>query len=1593
MPSGYLDIFDSQCSRLSRLKGPTRHSHRDGHTDIHVPQTRLFCLVIRNRDASSCRTMSYHRGRSRAPNDPFATFSEVSQPSPINSGIACIPRHAQSHLARPTNYTPARTRASSVSAAEETGSIAASATASSRPGSRSSRMSMLPRPSTGGSSLSPSPVPSVSPQIPAQSFPSSISTPDITTPSAYVIAVQTGPGKRPRKVLRRKAATIGRNVEQSQPQKLNQVIPQPPPPIEMKDPRWPTFSEAQRDASLPSVQRYLDKPQKVTTEAPTINGPAELASLRTTIDTQNLPPPPTPSFPSASTPSTRYSESPGIWSRGSTPTSLSSYSPGIVQTSKISRLRQPSPSTRLPVFTPPTAYPSPQSASGDRSGPLVPKSALPKRSTRSSPSVDAEDQTQTRHKSTRTPIQGRPLSPPARKSSVNFSPPDKSPESKDSHVNVEKARKEVAEAERELFNSQRSLTTVPGVPKTPPRPSRDGTHRLDLETSPVIQSNLPYLRSTGHTRRESAERIRAAGWPHPTPNPTAATSMDSVQTTDLSPIPSREARSPVLARKSPKTLTRELPKDEINQKQTPASSKRFAFFPKKSKSDADSAPNDKVRPARKGPAAGTGHEGYGRYAQRGRKPSASSTGTRTRSTSTTRSTSRSISSSKGSVSSQPELDLDDFLSSRLEPVIISGGGLDGAALSRTQSEQSMSGLSVASSRPTQLASSTAQSTESLATSIGISTEAEFQIRARSTEDSPPEKSLATTDHTRPPKSRMPVPKGKGGGNYANPNAAVTATPFSGQKPKDASSSSNQQSTSTSHDEQTKKAKTSRWNLFQKSRPTEPKGKPPSAPAPNPPTQTARLHAAISPVPHSRQVAHYALVDAESDELEDILNRIEDSPPTEEEEPIVLPAVPAGLNIKKRQPSILLPSPPKLHGEFKEERASPRTAMFNRNMMDAEPQSSREDRRAGRLASVGRIPQVISRRDRQHRPDMQSFSRPFSVTASSSVPAPVFPALDDPNGHAAVGNSPGQQYVDLPTQSMDWKSGLAPALTGSETVSALNFLAGPYSSNEFLHFSPRKDSVSSSSSGALAAVTALVPPPGTTPTEDEVWDEYDDLIDNVLSPEEPEPENDGDSEQDGRFELATTASRALQDGLNTESPRPGASNPAGDMNRDSSDSVRLRRSRIVSALHSSIAPSTQPSYDDLIASYGRNPDECLNSPKHATKPALDPIQEQQSTFLQSLATAPAPKAKQNCGRKVTPYPSERDWDSVTRTNMRSASLMTSRWLSFGRVLFSPAHNHVKAGSHGRILVIDGLGNDDWSFYCSLTYPDAEVYSLSGRPVSTASPHPAAWQPPTNHHTVYHAGLQNPLPFPKDYFTVAVLRFPAASSGHVQSNIIQECKRVLRSGGYLEMSLLDRDMVNMGVRTRKAVRRLKEMTCLANSDISLKPTSDSIQRLIGTQGFDNLRRCMVRIPVAGMVVRSSDSTTSSSNRSLSATATTPSTAFSLPTISVTTTTGSQATQTAGKSSPSDDNVSLGDLLSDPSPSAANDESIAKIVARVGRWWYTKCYEDPVLPDTGDCDPSMWNDRRVLRECQKRGTGFRMLIAYAQKPSEVKRRTASV
>ena len=83
-------------------------------------------------------------------------------------------------------------------------------------------------------------------------------------------------------------------------------------------------------------------------------------------------------------------------------------------------------------------------------------------------------------------------------------------------------------------------------------------------------------------------------------------------------------------------------------------------------------------------------------------------------------------------------------------------------------------------------------------------------------------------------------------------------------------------------------------------------------------------------------------------------------------------------------------------------------------------------------------------------------------------------------------------------------------------------------------------------------------------------------------------------------------------------------------------------------------------------------------------------------------------------------------------------------------------------------------------------------------------------------------------------------------------------------------------------------------------------------------------------------------------------------------------------------------------------STDNGIADMVARVGRWWYSRCYESVVLPEAGEpgasnsgtmLETSIWRDEALVRECEKRGTSFRLLIGYAQKPEVGVRRTVSV
>ncbi|KAF3910100.1 hypothetical protein AA313_de0203117 [Arthrobotrys entomopaga] len=310
-------------------------------------------------------------------------------------------------------------------------------------------------------------------------------------------------------------------------------------------------------------------------------------------------------------------------------------------------------------------------------------------------------------------------------------------------------------------------------------------------------------------------------------------------------------------------------------------------------------------------------------------------------------------------------------------------------------------------------------------------------------------------------------------------------------------------------------------------------------------------------------------------------------------------------------------------------------------------------------------------------------------------------------------------------------------------------------------------------------------------------------------------------------------------------------------------------------------------------------------------------------------------------------------------VRLWALMTSRWLSFGRVLVSPAHEEIKSAvssSAGkRILVIDGLGNDDWSFYCSLNYPNATVYNLTPSqatyPTSPASGRPVSGNPgdnPNNHHQIHHASFASPFPFPSGFFSVVTFRFLPCTSDALWPFIISQCMRVLKPGGYLELSVLDIDMVNMGPRTKRTLDEIKlnlrKHQSGNGSDWSKKTPSEKALRLMAKRGFTDITRCRVGLPTVGNVDGSREEQASM--------------------------------QQILKEGNSPDEVDMGSA-----------EGINRVVSKVGRWWYTKCFENIGADDQGESlkyQKTMWEDKTLLRECEKKKTNFRMLISFARKPS---------
>lgn len=1147
--------------------------------------------------------------------------------------------------------------------------------------------------------------------------------------------------------------------------------------------------------------------------------------MPTTLTTMAMPPP-TPLYALSATPSTGYSGSPGPFSIASTPTSMSSFSPGTTVTSKETpRIRQPSPT----IYRPPVTRRRPSDAE-ERGLSYIRESS----SSSSASTVQNGETSRRRAKARVEHLPAPPPSPPTR--------PRTSWDRKPEPLTVS-PRPNTAMHPPELAHlvDAKPIQRLPAATR-PVRPSREGTpDYVGLrDPSPIIQSNLSSLPLGFHKRQTSAESRDTGVSSTSTSSKTRfgqpaklSPRLPSPSPSQLSTFSPTQSRTPVTRGTTPEIPSdteKNLKKGAVPPPSPSKSGSRFGFFRRKTDPATPAVPIDK-RP-RKGPVAGTGHEGYGKYGlPRGRSgsttsgtssdggsPSAESeTGSGPRSAASPRlPTSR-----KSSVGNKVSPEMDDFFRERLEPVTLRGEGAGGRDarpdIERAKSADTASGAhfqrrqqrranDAAVSRPADISAAQAPV---LPPTAGQHTQRSQSPVKRGPSAPPTAQSssrfgLKTLGGRRLSRISLdlegkvvPTPS-----TASNASSVAPSPQVGGSKtwqPASGSSKLEPAPKSATYPVPKQQGKlTRKWNFFQRANSSLKKE-----------TVIHTLPAAPSLQfqPSTRSMAHYALMDrgpkVDIDELEQIMQEANESPdemepeqdeqdrgadlgvqllPEDDEDPNIelLPEeVLQEEAFKEQAPSrpahghsILLPArpflPPALDQHARsaspvvhlrrqsqepnvvaqaEQRSPICTTVLNAPEQSDPSQTSplvpMPPQRAPRLQQVGRIPQVKRDRERERKVSVHSFSRPFGNDGSPALqqqsppigshsPEPEEVDLDLPLQQPPPLNDMVAQ-LRIPSFSDGAFAACDPNRLSSQTTTTIDPTAMDGAA-EFLAFPPRHDSdiSASTSSGHPSFKTLLATaPPVAAEMEDEVWNEYDDLIDDVLSLR---------SMKDLKSARFHGSSLGLPLQCPNVTPLNLTSHHRRPSNATASSGHLSTASRFLPSLPT--APNSPFSISDFLTAYGERdvsiatidaanarlsmpPNACssggsaksagsarLSFPSSA-RPSSQPSSSQPTTESRTATSRPttmsssssnSPKHRQPRTSTSTATPehvSSDDKDGASSSlddedglesmaNLRFGALMTSKWLSFGRVLFSPAHFELKDPKEDRVLILDGLG---------------------------------------------------------------------------------------------------------------------------------------------------------------------------------------------------------------------------------------------------------------------------------------------------------------
>ena len=1355
--------------------------------------------------------------------------------------------------------------------------------------------------------------------------------------------------------LRRKQPLVGQDVAVSTklqaplggPSAAPRSRMAPEPSLGYQNDRYMTQSPAEIDRSdeteelalgqspmiYPELDRYRNLPQYSS------SSDEQSQDVLYKLSTHDLPPP-TPgsllfsgsSSQLSASPSTKFSASPGPgpYSRDTTPTSISSQSPGLTSAAKFNagKTRQQSPAYARPPVTRRRAGSTPNEVdaiSNDPNGLASVRESL-NSSSSSSTVKDGDRNTKEKRRQARH-LPPPPPSPPPRKSSQKFRK-DSDDESQSAPVDTSSRPRPDA-----MYGSAQNGAALSAPPRVsasptkisnPRRPTRDGTpdgqSRLLRPTAPVMPRNTS---STSlPTERRGSESSDLAPTYHGVRDASTTQLPVSKDFVDNSKPSGSKIADPNSTGRATRT-----PSPNIS------SSFRFPFFGRK-KTTADSPPKakketkkdakDKKSILRKGPAAGTGHEGYGRTGAVRRRSGSSNL-------------SRGF--AENQTSQESLISNDAYFANKMTPVVIAGGEVvenrnASSELSRTESNQSIpisrpstDSKTGVGSRSTMWPSGTTQASQSAASSRRPSDSSNSEVEMKPTLAF--RRSIQRLRNSPDDPFRLPQPINTSG------VASSPMTSFDTSVMSDESHLETQREMvrgrNAAHPAPKKLTKRDRsprkWNLFGRSQKSSTAKK-----------ENSNIAVAHQPEENKKSVAFYTMIDpseqdlTEGTDIQDVLRHAEvysASPiygtPELSSSGFQTPEIPQQvMRASPRQFEKVYHGPAPIVSEKPTEPKS--------QVLPPPANATLSSGRPSRLQQVGRIPKVVS--NRQDQPSPKSFSRPFRA----SIQTPPQPAeCFDPQS-VAKGPSPPRMISPLPTLTKEGScsDSLDNGLSTVESPNKIHF-EGEHSAPEFLRFSPRKNSEgtvgTSSSSGLFPynSATAVIPGASDPPAEDEIWDEYDDLL-----------------EDERKIRLSTTSSKGIPFHLETYHSNMAKEKPM--------ESPTLAPDRIRST--HSLAPTASSCYSADMTERIRNAFQPHLSSEHLcaeqdADSALSKLTEAQGQPLLGLTPKRRSLSPIEEGSSDGSCSSSEDGSPLAQVNLRVGSMTVSKWLTFGHVLFSDVRHGLIAeeGSLKRpsILVIDGLGNDDWSFYAAETYPAATFFNLSPRaPLPDdlkTSPSSFPLTPP-NHHQIQFVSQVEKFPFAPQSFSSVVYRFPVAAPESHYRNALSEARRVLKPGGYLELSILDVDLNSMGHRGRRAVRQVKERLHAKDPDTNLASTADLLVRLVDNAGFYDVKAARVGVPVASSIGRSHDSIRLQDRKAASK-----------------------------KNQPS-----LSEMMSDSS--AKGDESITKMVARVGRWWYTRCYEN--VAETSF--PSIWDDKRLLRECEEMGTSLKLMVCCGRAPDRV-------